>query len=376
MERLVWHIIDGLRPEWRVHVIGPTGCGTYLPSDIDTTEVPARPLWRFLMRTKVAALHKAFHIRPKLVIAGSGLTAPFAWIVARLAGARCIVYLHGLDVEAQHPIYRLLWRPFFKHFDRVLVNSRFTRRLALEVGVPESRIITLNPGVTLPNSTHAAKLRKEFRERYKLGTAPLMLYVGRITVRKGLVDFIKYSLPNIIAKTPAAKLIIIGDDPSDSLLGTTGERTRIEENLQANDLTDHVLFLGERAQNDPELDSAYFAADVSIFPVKARPHDNEGFGMVAIEAAAHGLHTVAFDVGGVSDAIADGVSGKLIPPGQYEQFSRAVHEYLVATPKTDTDIAQEILAFVYNFSWDVFGKKLRGLSRFATKQNDIHDAKF
>ena len=50
--------------------------------------------------------------------------------------------------------------------------------------------------------------------------------------------------------------------------------------------------------DDQRLSDAYFAADVMVFPVLDLPGDVEGFGMVAVEAAAHGLPTVAFAVGG------------------------------------------------------------------------------
>lgn len=43
----------------------------------------------------------------------------------------------------------------------------------------------------------------------------------------------------------------------------------------------------------------------------------ENFGMVAIEAAAHGLPTVAFATGGIVDAVKDGVSGYLVESNNY-----------------------------------------------------------
>ncbi|WP_083250877.1 glycosyltransferase family 4 protein [Acidihalobacter aeolianus] len=366
MERLVWHIVEGLYPEWHTHVIGPRGCREYLPPEVDSREVPIQPLWRFLLHIKLAALHQAFRLRPKLVIAGSGLTAPFAWLAARLVGARCMVYLHGLDVEARHPIYRLAWRPFFRHFDHVLVNSRFTRQLAVAAGVARSRISILHPGVTLPELAQANDQRTQFRNRYALGEVPLMLYVGRITARKGLADFIRWSLPNIIASVPAAKLVVIGDVPSGALLGSTDERARIDEFLHAVGLEHCVVFLGARAHDDPELDAAYFAADVSIFPVQQRPYDNEGFGMVAIEAAAHGLPTVAFDVGGIGDAVAGGISGELISPAQFEDFARAVCTYLLNSEEDRQVLTSSARVFATKFAWPEFAVHLRNTCRDIT----------
>ncbi|WP_038088875.1 glycosyltransferase family 4 protein [Acidihalobacter prosperus] len=362
MERLVWHIVEGLREEWQVQVVGPERCSAHLPPDVGASETPLRPLWRFLLGALFSGLKQSLRLRPKLVVAGSGLTAPFAWLAARLIGGRCVVYLHGLDIEARHPVYRLLWRPCFKHFDRVLVNSRFTRGLAIDAGVDESRIALLHPGVALPDLATAASLREQFRKRYDLGDGPIMLYVGRITARKGLADFIDHALPDIIRRCPAAKLVVIGDEPSGSLLGTTGERTRINASLNDTALQSHVLFLGERVQDDPELDAAYFAADVSVFPAQQRPYDNEGFGMVAIEAAAHGLPTVAFDVGGVGDALADTVSGALIPRDDYASFAHAVCTQLSASAP-QTIRCHSARLFASRFAWEIFAIRLRDICR-------------
>jgi phosphatidyl-myo-inositol dimannoside synthase len=59
-------------------------------------------------------------------------------------------------------------------------------------------------------------------------------------------------------------------------------------------------------------------------------HSIEGFGLVYLEAAAHGLPVVAHDVGGVSEAVVDGVTGLLVPPDRPAQlaaaFEKLVHD--------------------------------------------------
>jgi glycosyltransferase involved in cell wall biosynthesis len=59
-------------------------------------------------------------------------------------------------------------------------------------------------------------------------------------------------------------------------------------------------------------------------------HSIEGFGLVYLEAAAHGLPVVAHDVGGVSEAVNDGVTGLLVPPHRPAQlaaaFERLIHD--------------------------------------------------
>jgi hypothetical protein len=64
MERLVWHIVDELSRDYRVHVIGPAGCGAYLPRGVTVNEVPLKPLIWYLLHAKLTALWQAFRRRP------------------------------------------------------------------------------------------------------------------------------------------------------------------------------------------------------------------------------------------------------------------------------------------------------------------------
>jgi len=359
MERLIWHMIDELRHDHEIHVVGPAGCRPSLPADVSVTEIPLKPFFWYLLRTMIASLWCAVRARPALVLAGSGLTAPFAWLSSRLVGARSMVYLHGLDIETTHPAYRFAWQPFLRASDRVVVNSSFTRELAFAAGVRPERSAVLNPGVQLPDMAGAAHQRRLFRERHGLKYRPVMLYVGRITARKGLAPFVQDILPDILTRHPQARLVVIGEEPARALLRSTGERARIEASLARTGLRSRVLFLGELAHDDPVLDAAYFAADVLVFPVQKRTGDNEGFGMVALEAAAHGLPTVAFSAGGVSDAVRDGVSGTLVPAGDNAAFALAVAEYL---DTKDTGWSTSCRQFASGFAWPEFGRQLRQIS--------------
>lgn len=359
MERLVWHIVDALAQEYRVHVVGPKGCAHLLPEAVTASEIPITPLWWFLVRTKWSALFQALRLRPTLVFAGSGLTAPFAWLAARLTGAKCVVYLHGLDIEATNLPYRLLWRPFFKHFDQVLVNSRFTHDLALKAGVSDQIIRIQHPGVTLPDINNAQLQRADFRARHQLGDLPILLYVGRITARKGLLPFIRDIFPFILESRPDTRLVVIGDEPKWALQQENSLLAQIKKILSETGLTQLVLFFGERSQDDPELSAAYFSADVMIFPVQSKPGDNEGFGMVAIEAAAHGLPTVAFNAGGVSDAVLNGKSGQVVSVGNDEAFVHAVQDVI-----DQSDSSRDCMEFAEQFAWHHFnGALLKTIDR-------------
>lgn len=353
MERLNLHLARALHQVGPLAVCGPDGCGAHLPPDTRVAEVPHRLLPWFLARALAATTRLAWQRRPRLVLAGSGLTAPLAWLAARMRGARFVVYAHGLDLVAPSLVYQCLWLPFIRRADLILCNSANTRRLAVERGVSEEKTAILHPGTTLPAEDEGARHR--FRSRHGLGEGPLMLSVGRLTPRKGLVEFVRQALPAIVARHPDARLLVIGDDARDAVHAErTSERARI---LRAADEVGlaHVLQLLPPC-DDADLSEAYQSADAHVFPVRAVPGDVEGFGMVAIEAAAHGLPTVAFDVGGVDDAVVSGRSGDIVPAGDYVRFAAAIDGALARAGEPALRDACRDAARA--FGWNAFDERL------------------
>lgn len=363
MERLIGKAIRHLQTRYIVRVVGPSGCKPLLPDAVSAVELPLRPLPLFLMKALLASFYQAFRYRPATILAGSGLTVPMAWMTARLLGARCAVYLHGLDVEMHHVVYRWLWRPLFRRCDVVIVNSQFTRRLACEAGVDPGRIHIVHPGTELPDLSVARQAREQFRRAHRLGSSPLVLYVGRMSPRKGLQVFVQDIFPRILQLQPDSHLVVVGGEPTAALVHQSGEYDRIRHVLAANGLERSTTFLLEA--EDATLHQAYFASDVLIFPLQDRPHDHEGFGMVVLEAAAHGLPSVAFDLGGVSDAIDEGRTGTLIVAGENQRFAEATINYL--SQPADLQTRQYRSQFAQGFSWDRFGQGLLEALESASK---------
>ena len=356
MERLVEHMVLALHTTTELTVIGPAGCKAFLPPEVATHEVPHRPLARFLWSCVVAVFKCARRQHFAIAIAGSGLTAPLAWWSARSTNTRSVVYLHGLDIIAPSRLYRILWLPFIRRMDLVLVNSRNTRRLAIEKGVPAGAIEILHPGTDLPGPDVLDG--RNFRTSHDLGDRPLLLSVGRLTPRKGLTEFIRDALPAILARYPEALLLVIGDDANDAVQQSTGsERARILAGARQGGLASAVRPLPPCS--DAILMQAYRAADVYIFPVLDLPGDVEGFGMVAIEAAAHGLPTVGFRVGGVPDAITEGQSGSLVDANDYARFATEVCGWL--SRRDDAEVQAGCRAAAAAFGWDRFAERLEHL---------------
>ena len=354
MERLNWHIADELSRSAQVQLIGPSGSAAQRPAAVPVTEVPLRPLPRFLLASAWQAVAVARRFQPHIVLAGSGLTAPAAWLAARASGARAHVYLHGLDAAVQHPAYRAVWHPAIRRMDGVIANSQPTAELARNLGVAAEKIRIVHPGVTLPTAPQSPAALQDFRQRHQLGNKRLLLSVGRLTTRKGLREFVQQALPAIVKAAPDTLLAIVGDAPADSLHASVQTRASIQAVADAAGIGQHLRFLG--VITDPqELACAYESATLHIFPVRHLPGDPEGFGMVAIEAAAHGLPTVAFATGGIVDAVAEGQSGHLVAPNDYPALSQAALQILADDPGAWQPRAS---AFAAQFAWPTLGKKI------------------
>jgi len=353
MERLNWHMARELAQTHEVRVIAPEGSKIHAPDGVMIMETPLRPLWKFLAHSAWRAVHEARRWEPDTVLAGSGLTALPAWLAARASTARSAVYLHGLDITVNHPLYRMIWLPVIRRMDRVIANSNPTAKLALAAGVSANRLGIVHPGVELPGTIPDPDSVAAFRAEHELGERPLLLSVGRLSARKGLREFVSEALPRIAAAEPAVMLLIVGDPPSDALHAETQTPESIRQAALDAGVSGNIRFLGRIA--DDALSIAYLAADAHIFPVREIPGDPEGFGMVAIEAAAHGLPTVAFAAGGVVDAVSDGRSGKLIPAGDYVAFSHAVIDMLAHRRELSTSCRR----FSEDFAWPEFGVAMR-----------------
>jgi phosphatidylinositol alpha-1,6-mannosyltransferase len=356
MENVNQRLLHELAREWKVALSGPEGCAAFAPEAVAVRETRLKPLSRFLVGATVRSFLMARRFRPKLVIAGSGLAAPMAWLAARLSGAKFVVYLHGLDIVAASRIYQWCWLPFIRACDLALVNSGNTAKLATSRGLSADRIQVLHPGTDLPTLDNAAGA--SFRTEFGLGERQVLLSVGRLTRRKGLAEFVTHALPAIVSRSADVVLVVIGEEATDALHSPGGsERERIVRAARAANVESRVMFIGRR--DAASLSAAYQAAQLHVFPVLEQAGDVEGFGMVALEAAAHGLRTVAFAVGGVPDAVSDPETGRLVAPGAYSALAQAVVD-LLGSPQSD---AGRLAArqFAAGKDWVAFGNRLRSL---------------
>jgi phosphatidylinositol alpha-1,6-mannosyltransferase len=349
MERLMQHCVETLASRFDVTLIGPSGCSEFAPHNVAVIECPQSP-FGYLTTAVFKGMGPAKQHSFDLVLGGSGLVAPVTWFLAKIAKARSAVHVHGLDLVVENLIYQKLFVPFIRRHDCVIANSLNTRDIAIDKGCPEENLRVVNPGAAIPPQKSADEVAKA-RDDLGFADRKIVLFVGRMVRRKGLAEFLESAWPEIVARVPDAMLLVAGDKPDDALLQDADGGKRL---LKAIDNTgkDTVTFLG--TVGDEVLWNCYAAADALVFPLIRVSGDVEGFGMVAIEAAASGTPTVAFPVGGVVDAVADGVNGVLVNEGDYPAFADAVVSICQGGPPG----AESCRAHAENFSWPAHGLKL------------------
>lgn len=250
---------------------------------------------------------------PDFILCGSVLTAPAAWLLGLFFRIPWGVPLYGSDLMAGGRLYRGLLRFLLRRARALFPISRYTRSLAEQLGVDMQRATIIHPGVDIrPFEREPAEGAEELlalcRGRRVLMTA------GRLVRRKGVLEFVRDAMPELVARYPDLLFLVVGDDGSQSLIhNKEGMRKKIEAAIREKGLESHVRLLGRLPDRD--LVRLYFHAHVFVLPGLDLPGDVEGFGIVFSEAALAGVPAVATRAGGVPDAIVDGETGFLVPPG-------------------------------------------------------------
>ena len=133
----------------------------------------------------------------------------------------------------------------------------------------------------------------------------VFLFVGRLSAAKGVVELAR-AFSALSDTAPGAWLLLVGPDEG-------GLAARINELAGAAAARVRVIGMTDI----PEQYAA--AADVFVLPSR-----REGFGSVVIEAAAAGLPAIGSAIYGLVDAIEDGVTGLLVPPGDAPGLAAAM----------------------------------------------------
>ncbi|MDT8303280.1 MAG: glycosyltransferase family 4 protein, partial [Sedimentisphaerales bacterium] len=121
-------------------------------------------------------------------------------------------------------------------------------------------------------------------------------------------------------------------------------------------LTDHIAFLGSQPQS--KLPDFYQQAAMAVFPfVRAKDGDQEGLGLVIIEAMVCGCPVIASDLPAIKDTVIHGETGLVFSPGNSWALAQTVIDSLNDS-ENQKKMAQRARQKVFiEFDWKVIAKK-------------------
>lgn len=158
-------------------------------------------------------------------------------------------------------------------------------------------------------------------------TEPLVLFVGRLEKRKGIMDLFE-AIPLVLKEFPQATFWIAGSDNSDNDGFAQTHRLTYPQYFQKkyHASADRVRFLGYIP--DHKLDDLYRVCDLFVAPSLY-----ESFGLIFLEAMNHARPVVGCRVGGPAEIVANGETGLLEPPESPAELAAAIIK-LLGEPNT------------------------------------------
>jgi glycosyltransferase involved in cell wall biosynthesis len=224
------------------------------------------------------------------------------------AGAVC--YSSGCLPLRDWPLLMLQHRAWLRQrqvFDAVLANSEATaRRLRAD-------------GMACDAALHAGI--PEMPARPPLRDPPTAAFAGRLVREKG-VDVLLRAFARSLQRVPEARLLVFGTGPEERNLVALAGKLGLGRALSIRGRVDHT-----------RMDAVLAGAWVQVVPsLWAEP-----YGRVALEAHMRGTAVIATKGGGLEEIVSDGVTGRLVLPGDVEALAEAL-----ATLLQDRDEAERL----------------------------------
>lgn len=235
--------------------------------------------------------------------------------------------------------------------DRLVANTaEEAADLVRHYGADPGCVAAVPPGVDLelfrPGSTEAARAR--------LGLPPdadVLLFVGRLQPLKAPDVLVAAAARLRASRGPGARPLVVAvlGGPSGSGLARP---TALLEQAAALGVDD--ILLTRPPVPRAELADWYRAADLVTVPSY-----NESFGLVALEAQACGTPVVAAAVGGLREAVRDGVTGVLVPGHDPQDWSDVLGP-LLADPARREGLGRAAVKHASGFGWQRTAEQMLG----------------
>jgi phosphatidylinositol alpha-1,6-mannosyltransferase len=319
-------------------------------STVIVERVSARTLYLPTPRTLAAIESAIERHQPDLVLLDPAW--PLGLLGPRLSRPYGVV-LHGAEVAipGRLPFVASSLRYVLRHASVALCAGTYpeneARRIAAEYMAP---VIQVPPGV---DTTQFVPLderrRREVRSAFGFSDEDLVVSsYSRLVPRKGMDTLIRASV--LLAKDFPRLRLVIG--------GAGRDRGRLEK--LASRLQAPVTFLGRVPEE--ALSDWLASTDLMVMDCRSRwlGLEQEGFGIVFLNAASCGVAVVAGRSGGSHEAVVDGVSGYVVSNSRSVRALAAAMSALLGDDATRDRFAHQARTIaVTNFDWDILAGSLR-----------------
>lgn len=224
------------------------------------------------------------------------------WLKRHKKIASYSVFLHGTDLAlAETNKRKYAWvQKICGLADQVVVNSQYLAARAQKLG-PAIRPMVVHPcPADYFFEPVAADRLTALRSQLALTGKKVLVSVGRMVPGKGFLQSLEL-LPELLKRVPNLVWLMIGNGP---------ERQQVLNLVQKNGLQNAVRLLGDIPSD--YLPGYYQVADAFALLTHPVKGVEESWGTVLLEAAASGLAVVAGRSGGVTEAVIDGITGRVV----------------------------------------------------------------
>jgi glycosyltransferase involved in cell wall biosynthesis len=267
-------------------------------------------LLRFIVASRAALRRELRAWRPDVLHVHWWVPGGFAIWPGGAGGVPVVLTSHGTDVFLldRFPLARPVARAIFRAARQVTVISSPLVPRVEALGVPRDRIAVLPMPLTAD----------QFAKGYAGGRDPTrLLFVGRLIERKG-AEFALRALAALRRGGREVRLTICGEGPERSRLAALAEEIGVASATEFTGALPHDAVA-----------ELYRTSAVLVMPaVTDWKGEQEGFGMVLVEAMASGLPVVSTLSGGISDVIRDGRTGLLVPERDPVALAEAIGRLL------------------------------------------------
>lgn len=276
--------------------------------DINIMSIPRKRIVVFTYFLRLWKLYKSINRTSYRAVFYTGKFS--VWLNGLMPRTNSIVVVHGSEIK-QKGVFKVLFNRGLKRAKYIVCVSNYTKDqlVGQYQNLENQKIIVINNGFKTEFSSDKHVKKDLENNRLRIVT------VGGIHKRKGQFNVIS-ALPQIIKNFPETRYNIIG---------LPLEKDDLVNLIDSKHVHQYVVF--HHGLKDREVKDILFESDIFMMLSEHLENgDFEGFGIAILEAMALGLPAIGSRNSGISDAIKDDYSGKLVDPKNTDEIICALEK--------------------------------------------------